>query len=53
MDDHLEVDIRGEEVDPVGANDELGHYHRVWEGDPTSWVGYYRPVMSGRATQSG
>ncbi len=47
VDDHLEIDILGEELDTLTANDELDRYHRVLEGDPASWVGLYEPGDEG------
>ncbi len=47
VDDHLEVDILGEELDFLSADDQLDRYHRVWEGDPSDWIGHYRPGDEG------
>ena len=47
VDDHLEVEIIGEELDFLSANDQLEHYHRVFEGDPSSWIGFYHPGDEG------
>jgi hypothetical protein len=47
VDDHLDVKIIGEELDFLSANDQLDPYHRVFEGDPSSWVGYYHPGDEG------
>jgi hypothetical protein len=47
IDDHLEVEIVGEEIDAVSANEELGRYHRVWDGSPSAWIGYYHPGDEG------
>jgi hypothetical protein len=44
--DHLEVEILGEELDVVGS-DKLTPYRRVFEGSPSSWVGLYRPGDEG------
>jgi hypothetical protein len=41
--DHLVVDLRGEELDTLTANDQLDHYRREFRGDPTSWIGWYGP----------
>ena len=46
VDDHLEVEIVGEELDFL-QNDQLDRYHRVFEGDPSSWVGFYHPGDEG------
>jgi hypothetical protein len=45
--DHLEVEIIGDEIDTLSANDRLGRYHRVWTGLPASWVGFYHPGDEG------
>ena len=42
VDDHLEVEIAGEELDLV-ANDHLPTYRRVFDGPPAQWIGVYRP----------
>ena len=47
VDDHLEVEIDAEEVDWLTANDQLGRYHRVWTGSPSSWIGFYHPGDEG------
>lgn len=47
VDDHLVIDLLGEELDQFTANDELDRYHRVWEGDPASWIGVYQPGDEG------
>lgn len=47
IDDHLEVEIRGEDVDFASADDPLETYHRVWEGDPSEWFGLYHPGDEG------
>lgn len=41
--DHLEVELRGEELDMLSANDQLDHYTREFEGPPASWIGQYQP----------
>ena len=46
VDDHLEIEIRGEELDFL-QNDQLERYHRVFEGDPSSWIGFYHPGDEG------
>lgn len=46
VDDHLEIEIAGEELDLV-RNDQLPTYHRVFEGSPSSWIGAYRPGDEG------
>ncbi len=47
VDDHLDVEIIGEEIDLLSRNDQLDRYHRVFEGDPSSWVGLYHPGDEG------
>jgi hypothetical protein len=47
VEDHFELEIRGEEIDLLSANDELDTYHRVWEGPPQDWIGHYRPGDEG------
>ena len=47
VDDHLEVEIIGEELDFLTPNDQLDRYHRVFEGDPSSWIGFYHPGDEG------
>lgn len=47
VDDHLEVELLGKELDALSADDELERYHRVWEGDPADWIGHYRPGDEG------
>jgi hypothetical protein len=47
VDDHLEVEILGEELDLLTANDELTPYRRTFEGDPASWVGIHKPGDEG------
>ena len=49
VDDHLEIEIIGEELDLVGPNDQLERYHRVFQGDPDDWIGFYRPGDEGSA----
>jgi hypothetical protein len=47
VDDHLEVEIEGEELDFLKPNDKLPTYRRVFEGSPSAWVGLYRPGDEG------
>ena len=47
VDDHLEIEISGEELDLV-TNDQLPTYRRVFEGAPESWIGSYRPGDEGQ-----
>jgi hypothetical protein len=46
VEDHLEIEITGEEIDLV-ENDQLTPYRRVFEGEPSSWIGHYRPGDEG------
>lgn len=46
VDDHLEIEIEGEELDVV-SNDKLPTYRRTFEGPPESWIGSYRPGDEG------
>lgn len=46
--DHLEIEIAGEELD-LGSSDHLPTYRRIFEGDPASWIGVYRPGDEGPA----
>lgn len=47
VDDHLEVEIQGEELDFLSPDDQLDTYHRVWEGNPKDWIGLYDPGDEG------
>ncbi len=47
VEDHLEVEVLGVELDAFSDNDELTPYRRVFEGPPLSWVGLYRPGDEG------
>jgi hypothetical protein len=47
VDDHLEVEILGEELDLLTPNDHLTPYRRVFEGPPSEWIGLYRPGDEG------
>lgn len=47
LDEHLEVEIIGDEIDLLSADDRLGRYHREWNGSPSSWIGYYGPSDEG------
>lgn len=46
VEDRLEVEISGEELD-IGRNDKLPTYRRIFEGDPSGWIGVYRPGDEG------
>ena len=39
----LEVELIGEEIDLTSPNDRLEIYHRVFTGNPASWVGEHTP----------
>lgn len=47
VDDHLEVELHGEELDFLSPDDQLETYHRVFEGPPSSWFGEYYPGDEG------
>lgn len=50
VDDALTVELLGEELDTLSANDQLDAYKRVFNGPPDSWVGIYGPGDEGRST---
>jgi hypothetical protein len=39
----LVVELMGEEIDTLSANDQLDHYKREFAGPPSAWVGGYGP----------
>lgn len=39
----LVVELMGEEIDAVSANDKLVHYRREFGGSPAAWIGRYGP----------
>lgn len=41
--DRLVIQLEGEEMDFLSANDRLEDYHRAFQGDPASWIGVYSP----------
>jgi hypothetical protein len=43
----LVVELMGEELDQLSANDQLDHYRREFTGDPETWIGHYEPVDEG------
>jgi hypothetical protein len=43
VEDHLIVELVGEELDKVTASDFLDHYSREFSGSPESWIGLYGP----------
>ncbi len=46
-DNHLCVELFGEELDLMSANDELDHYKREHRGPVDDWVGLYEPADEG------
>jgi len=47
VDEQLEVEIIGDEIDLLSADDRLGRYHREWTGSPATWIGQYSPGDEG------
>lgn len=47
VDDHLEIELDGEELDFLSPNDQLDSYRRVFEGSPSDWIGAYFPGDEG------
>jgi len=47
VDDHLEVEVLGEELDRFSKSDNLTPYRRVFQGPPATWTGLYRPGDEG------
>ena len=43
IEDHLVVELMGEEIDTLSANDQLDSYRREFRGPPSSWAGWYGP----------
>jgi len=43
LDDHLVVELNGEEIDTLSKNDQLDPYRREFRGNPASWAGWYGP----------
>jgi hypothetical protein len=41
--DHLVVELNGEELDTLTANDQLDAYRREFRGAPSGWLGWYGP----------
>jgi hypothetical protein len=39
----LTVELSGEEIDTISANDQLDLYKRSFSGPPASWLGHYGP----------
>ena len=46
-DDHLVVELFGEEIDLLSANDELDHYRREYRGPVDEWAKLYEPADEG------
>ncbi len=46
-DEHLKVELYGEEIDLMSANDELDHYIREHRGSVDDWTGLYEPADEG------
>jgi hypothetical protein len=44
---HLIVELFGEEIDLLSANDQLDHYRREHRGPVDDWVGLYEPANEG------
>ncbi len=40
---HLRVELQGEELDFLSANDRLEDYAREFDGPPADWLGRYMP----------
>lgn len=43
VDDHLVVELMGEELDTLSKNDQLDSYRREFHGPPSNWTGWYGP----------
>lgn len=43
IEEHLVVELLGEELDMLSANDHLDTYRREFSGPPSTWVGWYGP----------
>lgn len=41
--DPMVLEITGEEIDELSANDQLDSYRREFTGSPEDWVGVYKP----------
>ena len=46
-DDHLVVELFGEEIDLLSANDELDHNRREYRGPVDEWAQLYEPADEG------
>lgn len=47
IEDHLVVQLFGEEIDQFSANDQLDHYRREFNGSPDDFAGLYEPADEG------
>ena len=47
--DSMVVELFGEEIDPLSANDQLDHYRREFSGPPATWAGPQAPGSEGLA----
>ena len=47
VEDHLVVELMGEELDLASANDQLDKYERVHQGPVDDWLGLYEPADEG------
>ena len=47
VEDHLVVDLLGEEIDLLSANDELDRYRREFKGPVDDWAVLYEPADEG------
>jgi hypothetical protein len=43
VENSLTVELSGEELDTMSANDQLDHYKRTFGGPPATWIGHYGP----------
>lgn len=43
IEDHLVVELNGEEIDTFSKNDQLDSYRREFRGSPSNWAGWYGP----------
>ena len=45
--DSMVIELLGEELDQLSANDQLDHYRREFTGSVSDWIGHYEPVDEG------
>lgn len=43
IEDHLVVELNGEEIDTLSKNDQLDSYRREFRGNPKNFAGWYGP----------